>query len=627
VLVEGTGNIESQYVTVDKAKSLIKEYREELAFRGGSGGSDTTEETTPSGSYTPRSGGHNNTSRSEHEDKFKEEKQWKEREEALNTIAYRTGERNHEQYMIRQLEIEVIYHQKRLENAKITADETIKVNAELQEALAKQNANSHKMSLADEEAAYNEQVAMVQQFFLENLLTAEAYKGKLKELELDHLWRQDKLWQHAASLPGADESTINSAVQAHEKYQQRLIQDQMDNQKAYEESTKKHTEILDKAWDDYFVSDEEKRRQHFEETKKILDEVLERELEKVGYSIEEKVAILEAYKRAMKKLEKEEDPEFEKREKAIRDKIAPKSITDRVKDALHKSLKDVLSDAEIEAVDSTIDHIVTSFSSMYDTLGKMWEIQEQMKLAEMEKRYEREISMAEGNAYKIKEIEKKKAREQALIKADAQKRQFAQQVLSAIAQTATAAINAYSSAAAIPVVGHVIAPIAAAMATAAGLMQVAVIKQQQNLSNAQGYAKGGFTPDGPKDKPVGIVHAGEWVASQKLLKNPATRPAIEALDFAQRNNTFGSIGQNDVTRYVTAPAVIAGAASDGSMERAIVAMSVVIGEYQETMQRLGERLEEPFVTVATVSGDKGIKQAQDEYQRLQNNSLPKSKRK
>ena len=158
-------------------------------------------------------------------------------------------------------------------------------------------------------------------------------------------------------------------------------------------------------------------------------------------------------------------------------------------------------------------------------------------------------------------------------------------------------------------------------------MQVAVIKQQQNLSNAQGYAKGGFTPDGPADKPVGIVHAGEWVASQKLLKNPATRPAIEALDFAQRNNTFGSIGQNDVTRYVTAPAVIAGAASDGSMERAIVAMSVVIGEYQETMQRLGERLEEPFVTVATVSGDKGIKQAQDEYQRLQNNSLPKSKRK
>ena len=41
----------------------------------------------------------------------------------------------------------------------------------------------------------------------------------------------------------------------------------------------------------------------------------------------------------------------------------------------------------------------------------------------------------------------------------------------------TAALNAYSSAAAIPVVGYIIAPIAAAMAVAAGAMQVAAIKK------------------------------------------------------------------------------------------------------------------------------------------------------
>ena len=51
-------------------------------------------------------------------------------------------------------------------------------------------------------------------------------------------------------------------------------------------------------------------------------------------------------------------------------------------------------------------------------------------------------------------------------------------------QTATAALNAYSSAAAIPVVGYIIAPIAAAMAVAAGAMQVAAIKKQQ-ASQAQ----------------------------------------------------------------------------------------------------------------------------------------------
>ncbi len=45
------------------------------------------------------------------------------------------------------------------------------------------------------------------------------------------------------------------------------------------------------------------------------------------------------------------------------------------------------------------------------------------------------------------------------------------------------------------------------------------------------------------------------------------------------------------------------------------------------LARLNERLNEPFVTVNTVTGDHGIKQAQDDYQRLMNNKSPKSKRK
>ena len=50
-------------------------------------------------------------------------------------------------------------------------------------------------------------------------------------------------------------------------------------------------------------------------------------------------------------------------------------------------------------------------------------------------------------------------------------------------------------------------------------------------------------------------------------------------------------------------------------------------ELKESIVRPNERLDEPFVTVNTVTGDKGMKQAQDEYQRLMNNKSPKSKRK
>ncbi len=191
----------------------------------------------------------------------------------------------------------------------------------------------------------------------------------------------------------------------------------------------------------------------------------------------------------------------------------------------------------------------------------------------------------------------------------------------AVAQTATAALNAYSSTAAIPVVGYIIAPIAAAMAVAAGAMQVAAIKKQQQASQAQGYGEGGFTRKGRADEVAGVVHAGEWVASQKLVASPVARPLIEALDYAQRTrtNTIGSLRSADVSRSITAPMALA-----QSQPQVIVQESK---DLRETIARLNERLDEPFVTVNTVTGDKGIKQAQDEYQRLMNNKSPKSKRK
>ena len=74
------------------------------------------------------------------------------------------------------------------------------------------------------------------------------------------------------------------------------------------------------------------------------------------------------------------------------------------------------------------------------------------------------------------------------------------------------------------------------------------------------------------------------------------------------------------SRTITAPIVLA--QSQGP--------TVIVQEnkaLRETIARLNERLNEPFVTVNTVTGDLGIKQAQDDYQRLMNNKSPKSKRK
>ena len=252
-----------------------------------------------------------------------------------------------------------------------------------------------------------------------------------------------------------------------------------------------------------------------------------------------------------------------------------------------------------------------------------------IEIAKAEKKYDREIELAEGNSYKVKKAEKDKEKEIAKIKSDAAKKQFAMQVIQAVAQTATNALNAYGSAAAVPVIGYILAPIAAAMAVAAGAMQIATIKKQQQASEAQGYMTGGFTPEGKPDEVAGVVHKGEWVASQRLVNNPRTRPLLEALDYAQRTNTIGSITAADVSRTITAPAVLASAQSN--------APTVVNNTYNSApapdnermvavLDRLDERLNEPFVTINTVSGDHGIQKAQDEYDRLMKNKSPKSKK-
>ena len=63
----------------------------------------------------------------------------------------------------------------------------------------------------------------------------------------------------------------------------------------------------------------------------------------------------------------------------------------------------------------------------------------------------------------------------------------------------------------------IMAPLVAAMATAAGMLQVATIRKQAVQAN-NGYAEGGFTRPGAKYEVAGVVHAGEWVASQSQPK-------------------------------------------------------------------------------------------------------------
>lgn len=298
-----------------------------------------------------------------------------------------------------------------------------------------------------------------------------------------------------------------------------------------------------------------------------------------------------------------------------------KEMENSFRNAIDDSIEWLNSDAGKAFTDS-FSLITEQMGAIFSGLSDLVQAELDIQTARIEDRYNVAVSAAEGNKYKEVQLEKEKQAQLAAAKKDANKKMFAMQVIQAIAQTATSAIAAYSSAAAIPMIGWAMAPAAAAMAVAAGGIQIAAIKKQQQASEAQGYQEGGFTKPGRKDEPAGIVHAGEWVASRELLANPTARAMINILDEAQRTNTIGKLSASDVSSSITAPVQIAsGQSSSELMQLAVAAASL-----GQTVNRLTDRLEDPFVTVNTVSGDAGIKKAQDEYNQLIRNKTPKSRR-
>lgn len=266
------------------------------------------------------------------------------------------------------------------------------------------------------------------------------------------------------------------------------------------------------------------------------------------------------------------------------------------------------------AVANSVISMVTEFQkSEYEIQAKA-----------VEDRYDAEIEAAEGNSYRTRKLEKEKEKELAKLKREQSRKQFVLQVVATIAQTAANAVQAYSAGLSVGgPAGLVLAPIAAALAVAQGAVQIALIKKQQQAAEAQGYSKGGFTRPGAVDEPAGIVHAGEWVASQKLLANPVARPMIDALDYAQRTNTIGSLRSEDVSRSIRAnDSLVRMAESDGSN----ILVASAVAHNTEAVDRLNNRLQQPLGAIVTVTGDHGINKAQDEYDQYIKNKNPKLKK-
>lgn len=584
----------------DELREIAEAEKKIFDIYGDEMGAQTVSAPTPTKTKTATLGapsGGGNTQTKEVKNKFQAEDDWKEKQEALNRIAYAKGEEDYDAYVKRMLEIQVEYNKKKLAHTDLVGNEQVTIEAAYYEALKKQHENAVEGTVEQENQANDETMAILNQRYADGELSARQYQNAIEMQELEHLRRVASLYDEGSKERLKAEKAYHDTSL---RYQQKHLQEARQIQEKMRET------YFTKA---YTVTDQESYARDMQN----LELVYKQMLKAAGKSTKDRLKVERAFYEAKYQLARKYN---------IKE---AKDMTNRFRNAIDDSVEWLNSDAG-KAMTESFGMIVEQMGAIFSGLSDIIQAELDIETASIERKYDAAISAAEGNKYQEVMLEKQKQKEIGKAKQEANRKMFAMQVIQAVAQTAMSAISAYSSAAAIPVVGFIMAPIAAAMAVAAGAIQIASIKKQQQASEAQGYADGGFTKPGGKYEEAGIVHAGEWVASQELLQNPTARAMINTLDYAQRTNTIGSLNADDVSQSITAPQVIAKASQDGQIQQSMAATAVGLREYASVMRELTARLNEPFVTVNTVTGDVGIKKAQDEYEQLIRNKTPKSQR-
>lgn len=503
---------------------------------------------------------------------------WKKKEEATNKIAYLQGEKDFKAYTERQLAIEVEYWEKKMNEATAGSTEYLTAQASYLEAQKKQTEQAAGQTLQAEQQRYADERAILQQRYADGEMSNRAYQLALEQAELTHLQNIVNLYEEGSA----------ERLAAQDKYQKASLKYQKQHAKEAEKIQErlkraffsKHSGVTDQA-----TYDEEKLQ---------LDAVY-LTLKGSASTDQERLQIEKAYQEARYQLAKQ-----------YNDKIGMDQI-DQIRSDWDEVLAYMESDGW-QAFSQGFSTVVSGMCDIFSGLSDLIDAETALQTANIEKKYERELAAAGGNKRKVAQIEAEKEKEIAAVKNEAEKKKYGMQVAAAVAQTAISAINAFSSAAAIPIVGFIMAPIAAAMAVAAGAIQIATLKKQRDAALAQGYATGGYTRPGGKYEPAGIVHAGEWVASQELLANPTAAATIAALDEAQRTNTIGSL-QKPSAASISANGRVQSSDRTHPSAQSSSSESAVL-------EKLNKRLDEPFVTINTVTGDRGILRAQRKYDQL-----------
>lgn len=602
-----------------------------------------SESTPVAGQTTTNAGNGQNAGKSTplvanpNKDRLAELQQWYEQQKTLAAASYTAGETDYQAYLDTLSRLENEYLQKVSNDNAVSLKDRTDAALQLAEQARKQKEQADKAAM---QRQYADETAMLKQRLADGEITEAAYRQLSFQAEIDYLTKQKALY--------ADGSQEQADLQR--QIDDKLLDDRLEKRREFE---RKYGEAVK------------------EYSQKSAEERKEAELAALDGLLEQKIIKQEEYEKAKKAIEERgnkgttfaarvigtggnlETERFENDLSKLREELNEGKITTEEYDEAVAALKKNLAKESLQGVSKMFMDMIDSWemfiealkngnpeewlinlgnalsstmslmTAVFSQVTQLTQANADLQIAKIEKRYEAEIEAAKGNSEKIERLEAARDEEIAKVKAEASRKQFALQIATTIAQMAQNIVYAVGAGlqAGFPAALWMI-PTLTALAATMGAIQLATIKKQQQAAAVQGYSEGGFTRPGGKDEPAGIVHAGEWVASQRLLASPVARPLIEALDYAQRNNTIGSLRLGDLNMSApSASAPSSSPAATAQMQQLAATNAMLMG----AIAKLNRRLNEPFVTVNTVTGDTGIKKAQTDYERLMRNKTPKSK--
>ena len=452
------------------------------------------------------------------------------------------------------------------------------------EAVKKYKQQYTDWSIKDIERQEREERANLEANYAHGTISEKQYRQELERIQTSYLRRKAALAEKEGDTEGAKKYAAEAEAQEYK------------NMLARREEYEKQAQQMQS---EYMKKSIAERRE--------AENTLLTELIAAGVIAKEKE---EEFRKAIKdKFDKEEEEEKKKKQNDKYGDIGGQMdpLTGGIVSAMEAfaNLSQKIKDGKAQWSDyagaalAALSMVSTMMSSASQYMQACYSAEE----AKINQRYDAEIKAAGENSKRGKQLEEKKQKELAALKAKYNKKAMAIEIAQATASTAMAAINAYASASKI---NWLLGPIAAAAATAAGMLQIATIKKQHE-AQAAGFYEGGFTGGTSYRREAGVVHEGEFVANHRAVNNPNVLPVLKMLDYAQRNNTIASVTSADIAQAAGTPGGQTAVAP------------VVVHETERTsaaLERLNENLERGIHAAVKITGEDGLEQQWNRYNQM-----------